>query len=124
MRAGLIALLLIAGASAPAGAQCYRDGLPCVSAPTWIKQTDVTLDAAGNATWTFDPSDPPPVVPAIVHLPRAGDSTNPIICNWMSRSTTSVMVHCWRTNLSGLLAGLFSGSIAGSQVTLVARAIP
>ncbi|KTT68262.1 hypothetical protein [Sphingomonas sanguinis] len=118
----LIAILCV-GASAPAVGQCYRDGLPCVTT-TWIKQTDVTLDASGNATWSFDPADPPPVVPAIVHLPRAADATNPIICNWMSRSTTSVTVHCWRTNLSGLLGALFSGSIAGSQVTLVARAIP
>lgn len=123
MRRALLIAALVVGAQAPAVGQCYRDGLPCVTT-TWIKQTDVTLDASGNATWTFDPADPPPVVPAIVHLPKAGDATNPIICNWMTRSTTSVTVHCWRTNVSGLLAGLFSGSIAGAQVTLVARAIP
>lgn len=90
----------------------------------WVRQQDVTLDAAGNATWTFDPLDPPPVVPAVVHLPKAMDTTNPIICNYTARTVLLVTVHCWRTNVSGLLTSLLGGTVAGAQVTLVARAIP
>lgn len=120
-----IARTLIAAASlmsAPASAQLVNP--PTLPAPQWVAQQIVTLDSSGNATWTFDPANPPPVVPAVVHLPKAMDTTNPIICNFTAVSMTSVTVHCWRTTLLGLLNSLFTGSVTGAQVNLVARAIP
>lgn len=114
--------LLFAATTMPVGQVAYPPA-PVV-APTWVAQQTVTLDASGNATWTFDPGNPPPVVPAVVHLPKAMDTQNPVICNFTAVSTTSVSIHCWRTTLLGLLNSLFTGSVAGAQVNLVARAIP
>ncbi|KQM65774.1 hypothetical protein ASE75_05960 [Sphingomonas sp. Leaf17] len=94
------------------------------AASQWVDQKTVTLDAAGNATWTFDLGNAPPVVPVVVHMPAAMDTTNPITCNYTARTMTGVSIHCWRTTLLGLLTSLYSGSVAGAQVTLVARAIP
>lgn len=87
-----------------------------------VQQQTVTLDASGNATWTFSPAFA--VTPVVVHMPAAMDTVNPITCNYTARSATSVSVHCWRTSLLGLLTNLYSGSVTGAQVTLVARAIP
>jgi hypothetical protein len=118
MRALLFLAAAIGVARAPA-----QVAYPPV-APTWVAQQTVVLDASGNATWTFDPSNPPPVVPAVVHMPRAMDTTNPVTCNFTDISRSGVTVHCWRTSLLGLLTNLYSGSVAGAQVNLVARAIP
>ncbi len=89
----------------------------------WVAQQMVTLDSSGNATWTFDPDKPPPVVPAVVHLPKAMDMTNPVICNFTTISITGVTVHCWRTTLLGLITNIFGGSVAGAQVNLQATAV-
>jgi hypothetical protein len=94
------------------------------SAPQWVAQQTVVLDSAGNAAWTFDASNPPPVVPVVVHMPKAMDTANPVMCNFTAITMTTVTVHCWRTSLFGLLTNLFNGSVTGAQVTLVARAIP
>lgn len=94
------------------------------STPQWVDQKTLTLDASGNATWTFDPASPPPIVPVVVHMPAAMDTTNPVTCNYTARTVVLVSIRCWRTSLLGLLTNLYSGSVAGAQVTLVARAIP
>jgi len=122
------ALIALALCLAPigAGAQALINGQPpaMLASTGWVAQQDVVLDASGNATWTFDPINLPPVVPAVVHLPRAMDATNPIICNWTAKTQLLVSIHCWRTNVSGLLSSLFGATASGAQVTLVARAIP
>lgn len=115
----LVGAIALAAVPAPARAQLLN-----VPVAQWVAQQIVTLDASGNATWTFDPTNRPPVVPAVVHLPKAMDTTNPIICNFTAVSTSAVTVHCWRTTLLGLLNSLFTGSVTGAQVNLVARAIP
>ena len=88
-----------------------------------VAQKDVVLDAAGNATWDYSAVGFTKT-PAVVHLAQALDTSNPITCNYTARSQTSVSVHCWRTSLLGLLTNLYSGSVAGATVTLVARAVP
>jgi len=122
----LIAALALCLAPLSAGAQLLINGQPVGSnSAGWVAQQDVTLDATGNATWVFDTANLPPVVPAVVHLPKLMDTANPIICNWTARTQLLVSVHCWRSNtLSALLGGMFQGAVAGAQVTLVARAIP
>lgn len=118
----LPALILVLAAASPAAAQGLYVA-PAPAAPAqWVAQQTVTLDAAVNATWTFD--SPPPVVPAVVHLPKAMDTQNPVICNFTAVSMAGVTIHCWRTTLLGLLNSLFTGSVQGAQVNLVARAIP
>ncbi len=92
-----------------------------------VQQNTVTLDSAGGATWTFD--EPFPVVPVIVHMPKAADLLQPITCNFTSISTTAVTVKCWRAapvavSLLGINVNALQGVITGQQVTLVARAIP
>lgn len=111
-------LALAASIASPAAAQVSYPPAPV----QWVAQQTVTLDASGNATWTFD--TPPPVVPAVVHMPKAVDTQNPVTCNFTTVTMTGVTVHCWRTTLLGLLTSLYSGSVAGAQVNLVARAIP
>lgn len=88
-----------------------------------VAQKDVVLDAAGNATWDYSAVGFTKT-PAVVHLAQAMDTSNPITCNYTARSQTSVSVHCWRTSLLGLLTNLYSGSVAGATVVLVARAVP
>lgn len=114
-----VVLAAIAAGAAPARAQLVNP-----PTPQWVAQQTVTLDASGNATWTFDPENRPPVIPAVVHMPRAMDLINPVTCNFTAITMTMVTVHCWRTSLLGLLTNLYSGSVAGAQVNLVARAIP
>ncbi len=93
------------------------------SAASLIDQAIVTLDASGNATWTYSTSFPG--VPAVVHLPKQANVADALICNWTSITQTQATVHCWRTNVaSGLLTGLLGGATTGMQVTLVARYIP
>jgi len=87
--------------------------------PAQVQSNTVTLDASGNATWTF--TAPFPATPDITHMPVAVDSVNPLICNYTARSATAVSIHCWRTSLSGLLTGLLSGPVTGAQVNLIAR---
>lgn len=88
-----------------------------------VVQKDGVLDASGNATWDYS-AQGFTKTPAVVHLVQAMDSANPIICNYTARSATSVSIHCWRTSLLGLLTNLYSGSVAGATVALVARAVP
>ncbi|MBB5697187.1 hypothetical protein [Sphingomonas yantingensis] len=88
-----------------------------------VAQKDVVLDASGNATWDYSAVGFTKA-PAVVHLVQAMDTANPITCNYTARSQTSVTIHCWRTSLLGLLTNLYSGSVAGATVTLVARAVP
>jgi hypothetical protein len=90
--------------------------------PVMVQQAELTLDANGDTTWTFDPAFPQE--PAIVHIPRAMDRVNPLICNFTASSATAVTVHCWRTNISGLLSGVLSGPPAGGKVKLLARSAP
>jgi hypothetical protein len=115
--------LLMAAAVLGAGPAAAQVAYPPV-APQWVAQQTVTLNSTGDAAWSFDPDSLPPVVPAVVHMPKAMDTTNPITCNFTSISRTGVTVHCWRTTLLGLLTNLYSGSVNGAQVNLVARAIP
>lgn len=117
MRRALPFAALVAAAAAAPAQVSYPP-----AAPVMVQQQEVVLDASGNATWTFDV--PFPTEPAVAHIPRALDTTNPLICNFTAVSTTAVTIHCWRTNLTGLLTGLLSGPPAGGKVKLLARAIP
>lgn len=87
-----------------------------------VESNTVTLDAGGNGTWTF--TTPFAGTPDVTHLPKAMDTTNPLICNFTSVDSTQVSVHCWRTALLGLLTGLLSGPVTGGQVKLIARYKP
>lgn len=110
------ALLLAERGSAQTVSSLYVSG-------AMVDQTVVTLDASGNASWTYTANFPG--VPALVHLPKAVNSSDALICNWTSITQTSASIHCWRTNvLSGLLSGVLGGTTTGLQVSLVARYIP
>lgn len=92
-----------------------------------VQQSTVTLDANGNATWTYD--TPFPIMPVVVHMPRAADLLQPISCNFVTVTMTSATVKCWRAapvavSILGVNVDAFKGTISGQQVTLVARAIP
>ncbi|BBC99082.1 hypothetical protein [Sphingobium sp. YG1] len=87
-----------------------------------VQQKTVTLDASGNATWTF--TDPFPGAPAVAHFPKQMDAANPLICNFSAVSSASVSIHCWRTTLLGLLTNIFGGSVTGGEVTIIARSVP
>lgn len=89
---------------------------------TQVESSEVTLDSSGNGTWTFTPAFNG--IPSVTHLPKALDTTNPLICNFTSISATAVTIHCWRTALLGLLTGLLSGPTTGATVTLMARYRP
>lgn len=84
-----------------------------------VRSANVTLNTTGDGTWTFD--TPFAGVPDVTHLPKAVDTVNPVICNTTSITTTSVTLHCWRTNTLGLLSSLLGGPIAGARVNLIAR---
>jgi hypothetical protein len=92
-----------------------------------VRSCAVTLDSSGNGTCDFTnggTSVPFAGTPDVTHLARAMDTTNPLICNLVSVSTSAVTIHCWRTALLGLLTNLYSGSTSGAQVTLIARYRP
>lgn len=123
MRRALLALALVAsalGCHTQAHAQTVS---PLYNSGAMVDQAVVTLDASGNATWTYTALFPG--VPAVVHLPKAVNTSDALICNYTSLTQTSVSIHCWRTNtLAALLTGLLTGTTAGLQVSLVARYIP
>lgn len=92
-----------------------------------VQSEEVTLDASGNATWAFKPAFP--IVPAVVHMPRAMDAANPIVCNFTAITASAVSIHCWRSapvtvSLLGAIVNPFLGTIGGAKVNLVARYIP
>lgn len=120
MRMMLLAGLLALAAPAAANAQVVSGIYP---AGAMVDQTVVTLDSSGNASWNYSVQFPG--IPAVVHLPKAVNTSDALICNWTAITQTSVSIHCWRTNtLSALLTGLLGGTTAGLQVSLVARYIP
>jgi len=108
---------IVALLSAPAAAQEVSS---TAGNPIQLQSTTVTLDATGDATWTYD--TPFPVAPDLSHMVQGLDKINPVTCNYMARTNALVTIHCWRANtLSALLGGMFSGSVAGVQVNLTAR---
>lgn len=117
--------LLLAALAPPLAAQ---DTYSSLYAPSSTAQsTVVTLDSSGNATWTFD--TPFPFTPSVVHMPKAMDTTNPVVCNFTSVTATTVSVHCWRSasvvvSILGATVSAFGGVITGAQVNLIARSIP
>lgn len=115
MRAVALLSVAIACTVAPAHAQLVTS----LTGPSLVESTTVTLDAGGNATWTFAPAFP--ATPDVTHIPQAMDTANPIICNYTARTATQVTIHCWRTALIGLLTNLYAGSTTGAQVNLIAR---
>ena len=116
----ILPALLLAACVAPVAAQDTMSSIYPIGG--MVQQKTVTLDASGNASWTF--TDPFPGTPAVAHFPKQMDATNPLICNFTSVSTTTVSIHCWRTTLLGLLTNLFGGSVTGGEVTIIARAVP
>lgn len=109
----------------PAGGQALINGVPPLSVD--VRSMDVTLDATGAGTWTFTADGSPPFagVPDVTHLPQAVNTTDLLICNYTARTVSSVSVRCQRVNpLSGLLTGLFGGTMAGLKVNLMARYKP
>lgn len=112
-----ILALALAGATAQLPAQVAYP-----PSATQVQTTTVTLSAGGTATWTFDQQFGG--VPDLSYMPQAMDTTNPITCNYTARSATEASIRCWRTSLLGLLTNLYSGSVAGAQITLFARYRP
>lgn len=116
----LAALALAAAACALThNTEAHAQTVSGLIGPAQVQSNTVTLDAGGNATWTF--TTPFPAAPDITHMPIAVDMANPLICNYTARSATAVSIHCWRTSLLGLLTGLLSGPVTGAQVNLIAR---
>lgn len=102
----------------PVSAQVYYNGQP--RGTIQLQSGDVVLDSSGNATWTYP--QPFSTPPSVSHMAQMADTINPLICNYVSVTTTAATVHCWRTSLLGLLGGLFGGNVTGQTVTLTARA--
>lgn len=118
-----VLLLAMVQVSNPGVTQATVDSMIAANASAArVDQKDVVLNSTGDATWTYDTAFPK--APAVAHIPGAIDTQNPIICNFTARTATSVSIHCWRTNVSGLLSSLFGGTAAGATVSLVARAVP
>lgn len=89
-----------------------------------VRSGEVTLAADGTGSWDLTAGGTlPPMggTPDVTHIPQAMDTTNPLICNFTSRSTTTVAIKCFRTSLLGLLTGLLSGPVTGGKVNLIAR---
>ena len=90
-----------------------------------VRSMDLTLDASGVATWDVTAggtAQPFGGVPDVTHLPQAVNSTDMLVCNFTTRTATTIVVKCLRVNtVAALLTGLFGGTIAGLKVNLIAR---
>lgn len=90
-----------------------------------VRSMDLTLDAGGNGTWdvTAGGTMPPFAgVPDVTHLAQAVNTNDYLVCNYTTRTATTVAVHCLRINsVAALLTGLFGGTLAGVKVNLIAR---
>jgi hypothetical protein len=127
VRAGLLGLALLASALAT-HTDAHAQTVSGLIGPADVRSMDLTLDASGNGTWdvTAGGSLPPFAgVPDVTHLAQAVNTNDYLVCNYTTRTTSTIAVHCLRINgLAALLTGLFGGSLAGVKVNLIARYRP